>query len=142
MFTLGRIFGDRLVQSRLVRLFPIELLLRAEQWFQCWGYYIIVVNRFLSGTRSIISLFAGMSHLEPIRTTILCGISAFIWTALLLWAGMKLGQNWRSIEEYFHTYGAVLWLIIAIVAVLVILRFIFRHRESARSGNPQVDDKD
>lgn len=142
MFTLGRIFGDRLVQSRLGRLFPIELLLRAEQWFQRWGYYIIVVNRFLSGTRSIISLFAGMSHLEPIRTTILCGISAFIWNALLLWAGMKLGQNWRSIEEYFHTYGAVLWLIIAIVVVLVILRIIFRHRESARSGNPQVDDKD
>jgi hypothetical protein len=55
---------------------------------------------------------------------------------------MKLGQNWRSIEEYFHTYGAVLWLIIAIVVVLVILRIIFRHRESARSGNPQEDDKD
>lgn len=130
MFIVGRTFGDRLMQSRIGRFFPLEALTRAEQWFQRWGYYIIVINRFLSGTRSVISLFAGMSHLEPMRTTILCGISALVWNALLLYTGMALGQNWRIVEEYFRTYGLGITLTLAVIIKIVILRFALRwYRE-------------
>jgi membrane protein DedA with SNARE-associated domain len=141
MFTIGRIFGDRLMHSRFGKLFPLELLLRAEQWFQRWGYYIIVANRFLSGTRSVISLFAGMSHLEPVRTTILCGVSALVWNALLLWAGMELGQNWRIVEEYFHTYGIVFWTVLGIATAAIALRVFLRRRVNAPPGNQQESDK-
>lgn len=141
MFAIGRIFGDRLMQSRFGKFFPIELLLRAEQWFQRWGYYIIIANRFLSGTRSVISLFAGMSHLEPVRTTILCGASALVWNALLLWVGMELGQNWRVVEKYFDTYGVIFWTVFGIGVALIALRIFLRRRVNARSGNQRAGDK-
>jgi membrane protein DedA with SNARE-associated domain len=126
MFMIGRVFGDRLMQSRLGKLFPLDALVRAEQWFQRWGYYVIVVNRFLSGTRSVISLFAGMSHLEPVRTTILCGLSALVWNWLLLTAGAKLGQNWRVVEDYFRTYGNAITIAIAAVVIIALARWMFR----------------
>ncbi|MCX7930249.1 MAG: DedA family protein [Chlorobi bacterium] len=130
MFVIGRIFGDRLMQSRFGRYFPTEALARAEHWFQRWGYYVIVVNRFMSGTRSVISLFAGMSHLKPIRTIILCGVSALVWNWLLLYAGMKLGQNWRVVERYFETYGMIITVIITIAATSAIVHWVWRRRRS------------
>ncbi len=131
MFVVGRTFGDRLMQSRLARLFPLDSLVRAEQWFQRWGYYVIVLNRFMSGTRSVISLFAGMSHLKVGRTVLLCAVSALVWNALLLYGGMTLGHNWRRVEAYFHTYGLLLTTILAVIAIVFILRLFLRRRRGA-----------
>ncbi len=131
MFVVGRTFGDRLMQSRLARLFPLDSLVRAERWFQRWGYYVIVLNRFMSGTRSVISLFAGMSHLNVGRTVLLCAVSALVWNALLLYGGMELGHNWRRVEAYFHTYGLLLTTILAVIAVAFILRMFLRRRRRA-----------
>lgn len=128
MFTIGRVLGDKIMQSPIGQLFPLESLQRAEQWFQRWGYYVIVVNRFLSGTRSVVSLFAGMSHLEPVRTTVLCGISALIWNTLVLYAGVLLGENWRTVEEYFHTYGLIIAIVIAVLLVWLIISSFIRRR--------------
>jgi membrane protein DedA with SNARE-associated domain len=130
MFVIGRLFGDRLMRSRIGKLFPLDALERAEQWFQRWGYYVIVANRFMSGTRSVISLFAGMSHLHAGRTTILCGVSALVWNALLLYAGTALGQNWRAVESYFHTYGLITTGIIVLIAVAIIARVFLRKRRT------------
>ncbi|MCS7302163.1 MAG: DedA family protein [Bacteroidota bacterium] len=132
MFTLGRVLGDRLMTSQLRKLFPLEAVERAEQWFQRWGYIVIVINRFLSGTRSVISLFAGMSHLEPVRTTILCGVSALVWNTLLLYAGMQLGQNWRTIEAYFRTYGIAITIILAVAAIIGLIVYVFGRIRAAR----------
>lgn len=128
MFVIGRIFGDRIMQSRIAKLFPLDALVRAEQWFQRWGYYVIVVNRFMSGTRSVISLFAGMSHLEPMRTTVLCAVSALVWNSLLLYAGTALGRNWRVVESYFHTYGVAITTVLCLLVAGIILRIVLRKR--------------
>lgn len=130
MFVIGRIFGDRIMQSRIAKLFPLDALVRAEQWFQRWGYYVIVVNRFMSGTRSVISLFAGMSHLEPRRTTVLCAVSALVWNSLLLYAGTALGRNWRVVESYFHTYGVAITTVLCVLVAGIILRMVLRKRRT------------
>ena len=42
----------------------IQRIEKIEVWFAKYGYWVIFANRFLSGTRSVISLFAGIFKLN------------------------------------------------------------------------------
>ena len=44
--------------------FENHLDTKVEKWFADWGYWVIFANRFLSGTRSVVSIFAGLFHLN------------------------------------------------------------------------------
>jgi membrane protein DedA with SNARE-associated domain len=62
----------------------------------------------MSGTRAVVSFFAGLSKLRLVRTTVLCGISALVWNWLMLFAGTLLGKNWNSIALYLSTYSQII----------------------------------
>jgi membrane protein DedA with SNARE-associated domain len=39
------------------------------------------------------------------------------WCLVLAYAGMKLGQRWITLREYFHRFDAVLGIVIVLGAV-------------------------
>lgn len=123
MFIVGRRFGRSFVykESR-AKVFKEENIRRVEIWFAKWGYWVIFANRFLSGTRSVISLFAGFFHLNIFLVLILSMISAAIWNGMLIAAGMLVGHNWGIISNIVAQYNKVL----IIITILVIGYFIYR----------------
>jgi membrane protein DedA with SNARE-associated domain len=123
MFYLGRVFGDRIIDSGKIKFITPDSLKKPEMWFAKHGYVIIVANRFLSGTRAVISFFAGMSHLRTDLTILFSVVSSLVWNAILLLLGMFLGESWEIADEYMSKYGQI----ILIVAVLVILFFIIKY---------------
>ena len=72
MYKIGDWFGESIIEKKKLSFLPLESIHTIERWFRTYGYWIIVVNRFLSGTRAVVSFFAGMSKLEVVRTTLLC----------------------------------------------------------------------
>lgn len=105
MYIVGRKFGTTITTSPRFSFLPISSITKAEEWFRRYGNWLIVVNRFLSGTRAVISLFAGISSLPFARTLLLSGISALAWNSLLIVAGMLLGERWRTINDYLSMYS-------------------------------------
>ncbi len=83
-YLAGRYFERRIIEGRPHRYMPVQAIRRVERWFQRFGYGVIVANRFLAGTRAVVSFFAGMSRMNPVTTTALCALSAAAWNALLL----------------------------------------------------------
>ncbi len=133
MFWLGYKFGIKIVDSNRFKFINSETLKKPEEWFQKWGYLIIVVNRFLSGTRAVISFFAGMSKLKLEKTTIYCFISALVWNSILIGLGVFFGNNWELADYYISLYG---WIIAPVLAV-IIGYFVIRWIISISKQNKQ-----
>jgi membrane protein DedA with SNARE-associated domain len=133
MYKVGDWFGLRILETGKLRFVQTETVHKMEGWIRKYGYFLIVANRFLSGTRAIVSFFAGMSELSLIPTTILSFASALVWNFVLLYAGQKLGQNWELIGFYMETYSKAVTGVIVIILLLVVARSLYKRLKPVSS---------
>ena len=130
MFWLGKLFGNKVIETNRFRFLSEETLRKPEDWFKKYGYWLIVANRFLSGTRAVISFFAGISHLRFGRTVVLSVISSLVWNSLVLLLGVEFGQNWHLANDYISEYGRIiLVVIVALVAIWGIYMLVKSRRK-------------
>jgi membrane protein DedA with SNARE-associated domain len=129
LFFLGRFLEKEFFLNRNFRYFPKESLLKAEQWFQRFGYMIILFNRFLSGARSVISIFAGISELKTGRVALYCLISCLVWNGMLVYAGYKAGKNWEAITVFLKQYNEIVLIIIVAGVIIFVLKRLIRRRQ-------------
>lgn len=127
-FYIGRIFGERILERGKIKFIPIEGVHKVENWFRTYGYGIIVVNRFLSGTRAVVSFVAGMSEMDVLRTTIFCAISALVWNAILLIAGEMLGEHWTAVGALLETYSKWVMVVGGAVGLAFLARWYFKKK--------------
>ncbi len=123
MYWVGARYGTQIIESKRFDFLPIDGIHRAEDWFRRYGFWVIIANRFLSGTRAVISMVAGIAKMPLGTTTLLSALSAAVWNGILLFAGATLGRNWAKMDEYLQLYGKVL-----LVALAVIVAGIFAYR--------------
>lgn len=120
MFSIGKAFGEKILDKGKFKFITQESLAKTRRWFNRWGYGIVVLNRFLSGTRAVISFFAGAAELSTIKSTFLAGISALTWNFLIIYAGMTLGNNWKRALTFLELY----WKIVLIILIAIILLYV------------------
>lgn len=101
---------------------------KVEEWFQVYGYWIILFNRFLSGIRSIISLVAGLSKLQTIRVFVLAIISCGLWNAGLIYLGRIIGKNWQVILDFLKVYNRIV--IILILGAIFLYLIYGKYRKN------------
>jgi len=136
MYYVGRKFGRSFIYKKSrSKIFKEDDIRKVEVWFGKWGYWVIVANRFLSGTRSVISLFAGLFHLNVLLVAALCLISALIWNGLLLLAGMMVGNNWGLISDIISQYNKVLIALTVIIIGYIIYRKYYAKKSEKESEN-------
>jgi membrane protein DedA with SNARE-associated domain len=130
MYYVGFFLGKELVDAGRIKFLPLEKIKTVEDWFRKYGYGVVVANRFLSGTRAVISFFVGLSELSIAITLPLCALSALLWNSILIIGGSVLGHNWKQLERYLDIYGAVLGVILLLVILALIARYIWRRRHA------------
>lgn len=136
MYKIGDWFGDKIVERGKIKFIPIEGVHKVEAWFQRYGYWVVAANRFMAGTRAVVSFFVGMSELSMMKSAALSFLSALAWNCLLLYAGKTLGQNWRSVLVYLQAYGQTITLIVLGVIIVIIAHQIYAKRPGANSQTP------
>jgi membrane protein DedA with SNARE-associated domain len=130
LFFIGTQLDRKVIQAGKIKFISIEGLTKVELWFKKWGYWIILANRFLPGTRSVISFFAGLSELNFKKTAILAAISALIWNAIIIYLGILFGTNIEIIDKYLSTYSNIAWIITGLIVAVITLRFLLRKRKT------------
>jgi membrane protein DedA with SNARE-associated domain len=130
MYGIGKWFGRQIIEKGRIRFFPIENVHKLETWFATYGYWIIVGNRFMAGTRAIVSFFAGLSNLNLIRTTLLSFISSLAWYSILVYAGYSLGQHWEKIGFYLSTYSELVTGAIILIAIVLAARYFIKKNNT------------
>ena len=131
MFYIGSTVDKKVIHSGRFRFIPINSIEKVEIWFRKYGYMVIVANRFMPGTRAVISFFAGISNLESKKTTLLCFISALVWNIIMLYLGFIFGDNVAKVDEYLTTYSNIVIVITILIILFFVVRFFFRKRKSA-----------
>jgi membrane protein DedA with SNARE-associated domain len=131
MFYVGTTVDRKVVESGKYKFVPVDGIHKVENWFRKYGYFVVVANRFLPGTRAVISFFAGISNLDIRKTTLLCGISAFAWNAIILYLGYVFGDNVELIDSYITTYSNIVIAVTVLILIFLVARMIFRKRKAA-----------
>lgn len=140
MYWIGDQFGDRVLETGKIPFVSINLVHRVEDWFRRFGYWVVIANRFLAGTRAVISFATGMAELNLTVTTLLSAASALLWNSILLYLGYLVGDNWRIIGDYLDTYSIIVTCIVALAFAIWGLIVWLRKRKAAR--NPDSVDED
>lgn len=131
MYLIGKWFGRHIIESGKFKFIPVENIHKMEKWFIKYGYAIIIANRFLAGTRAIVSFFAGLSVMNLKITAILSLVSAMIWNVILLYSGYVMGKNWHKIAEYLETYWIVVTSIMLLTVCLwIIYYYLFQRKKT------------
>lgn len=125
MYAIGRWIGSHVLESGKVKFLPPEQVKKVEGWFRRYGYGVVVANRFLAGTRAVVSFFAGMSQLPILTSVALSFVSALIWNMILVQAGLALGSNWEQIIIYLDAYGKTVTTVVVIVTLGYIAYRVF-----------------
>lgn len=134
MYWIGSHWGSLLEKKKkqfwLLRFIPLRYINKVRSWMQRWGMGVVLANRFLAGTRSVISLTAGLSHTR-ISTTIICSmISSILWNGILLGFGWIVHENWRLIGNYLSAYGQIVLGAIAIFILIKLGMHFYRKKWS------------
>jgi membrane protein DedA with SNARE-associated domain len=129
LFFLGTQLDRKIIQAGKWKFISYDALLKVESWFKKWGYWIILVNRFVPGTRSVISFFAGLSELDYRKTTLLAAASALIWNGFIIYLGIIFGNNIPVIDRYLSTYSSIAWIITGIIVAGIALKFLIQKRK-------------
>jgi membrane protein DedA with SNARE-associated domain len=123
-FTIGR----RWRQRRAPNVAEASKLSALVEGFQRHGTYYLLLNRFLPGIRPIFFVAAGLSKMSTARVMFMSGISALLWNAMLMFAGVSIGNNLSELQSWLSTYSTVAYTVMAVLVLGLTGRFLWNRR--------------
>jgi len=149
IYFLGKIGGIGLLRHRPFRwLIKENQIHQAERLFEEHGGKMIFTSRFLPGSRIPLYVAAGVLNYPWWRFCLYMFIAAAVWTPILAWIAMKLGDvliGWLKIYEryalpIFIVALLLIWMTIKIFEILATRRsrliFLARVRSIYRKVFP------
>lgn len=130
MYYVGFFLSEKVLRSGKLSFINQDALHKTDEWFSKYGYFIILANRFLPGTRSVISFFSGVHELHVVKTFIFALISAFLWNILIIYLGMTLGNNVELIDYYLTTYSNIVLGATALIALIFGIRYFVKNKKN------------
>lgn len=133
-FWLGKKMGEEWIRAAIKKWGKWLLIHESDFdkalfWYGKYGQGITFGSRLLPIIRTFISLPAGIAKMDLKLFSILTFVGSFMWSAVLAFLGLKLGQNWQTIEPYFRKFQ---FLIIGICVALVVA-YIWRHIKKTKA---------
>lgn len=130
-FAAGRIFGDRLGQTRLVRRLGRERWDSARQYV-ARRFWMLIVARLLPGVRTLVAAAAGSSAMSYARFASACAIAAVLWATIWVVGGALVGNAFLVLVEQYTPQ--VLIVAAAGLGVGVVLSLRSRSRSRRRKA--------
>lgn len=121
----GRSFVDRYGKYFFIKKSHVDL---AQKWFDSYGIKAVFFSRMLPVVRTFISLPAGFAHVNMKRFLFFTILGSLPWTALILFAGMMLGESWQIMLKIGHEAS----LIFIVIAVLVIAYAYYCYKKKKK----------
>ena len=119
---------DHSTHSWVHRMLPPDKLERMEAQYRRWGVWLILVNRFLPGTRAFIFVFAGVSEVPLVRTLGVGALSAVAWNALLISIGFKVGENREAMLAAVGRVQMTMLIAVGVVALISLAVYLWHRR--------------
>lgn len=128
-FAIGRRFGPRLRETRVIRKQGTEAWDKATEVLRRRGAWAVFFARFLPVVRTLVPTAAGTSGLPYRRFFPAVFAGAACWSALHIAVGAALGQAALRIEDAISTGGTFA---VASVALAVVVAIVITKRRKAK----------
>lgn len=103
VYATARRFGKGFFKTKVGhRMLHPKQLERIGVFYGRWGTGAIFLSRFLPAFRSLVPVFAGVSHLGVWRTAIPITVASAFWYGVLVLAGVLAGRNFGTILSWFQ----------------------------------------
>ena len=120
--TGGRKFVDKYGKYFFIKKSHVDL---AQNWFDKYGIRAVFFSRMLPVVRTFISLPAGFARVNFKQFLFYTFAGSLPWTALILYAGVLLGDNWEYLLEIGHEFSMAF----IVVSVAIIAWLYFRRKK-------------
>ncbi|HET7268401.1 MAG TPA: DedA family protein [Oleiagrimonas sp.] len=100
---------------------------KASAWFARHGTWAVFVCRMIPGMRSLISIPAGLQHMNLVKFLLATTAGSLVWTCLLVVAGVVLGSRFGEVGQYVGPLSDV---VIAGIVIVYVWRVV-RHKGTA-----------
>lgn len=101
---------------------------KAEKWFNRRGSLTVFFCRFIPIVRSLISIPAGMAHMNIGKFLLYTTLGTSIWNIVLVYLGAYAGANWECILKYMNTYSNIAVAVLAVVGIVFVIWFIKKRK--------------
>lgn len=127
-FWLGKATGEDWIRNAIKKWGKWLLIHEKDfdislNWFKKYGQGITFGSRLLPIVRTFISLPAGIAGMNLGLFSLFTFVGSLLWSGVLAYFGLKLGQNWLSVEPYFRKFQ----FIIIGLGILAVGLYVYRH---------------
>jgi membrane protein DedA with SNARE-associated domain len=124
-YYLARFLGLKILK-KYGRFFflPETSLVKIQKFFQDHGSISTFTGRLIPGIRQLISIPAGLSHMNLKKFIFYTAVGSGVWSFILLMMGFIFGQNQELIVENMN-----LIVIFTIIFVLIIILLYIRYKK-------------
>lgn len=106
-YFVGLKWGRRIFKNPRGKWLSPERLKKVEAWYDRYGYWVIGLNRFLAGFRSVVALGAGIGKMQTHIVMGLAFLSCAVWNGILIFGGIQIGKHWAVIVQYYQYIVAI-----------------------------------
>ncbi len=110
---------------------------RAERWFSQHGTFFVFLGRLLPTVRSLVSIPAGLLKMSFRRFLLASTLGTAGWTAIIAYAGFKLGENFTDIEKVLGPAANAI--LVALAAGYVYRVWTHRNMKPEDSSRPDLN---
>ena len=125
-------FGGRKFVEKYGKYFLVSKkdLDEADKWVDKYGDWAFFLCRMLPVVRTFISLPAGILKARKRTFFSLTFLGSLIWSYVLVYVGLKLGEHLDKLKAIWHKFDAVIIIVILILGGIYIYKHIKHLKES------------
>ena len=123
----GRKFIEKYGKYFLISKHDLEI---ADKWVDKYGDWSFFICRMLPVVRTFISLPAGILKAKKRFFFTFTFLGSLVWSYLLVYVGVKVGQNTQSLKHLWHKFDALIIVICLILGGIYIYKHIKHLKNS------------
>ncbi|MBU0678670.1 MAG: VTT domain-containing protein [Verrucomicrobia bacterium] len=131
LYLAGRALGPAVLARAPFRWWiSKDSLISSEAWFNKRGPIVVIVSRFVPGSRLPVFVAAGVLRMPFWKLMVFFSIAGLLWTPLLVYVSTQIGvraEQWLAKYEHFAGIGLfvvafLIWLFVKLVEPLLTKR--------------------
>lgn len=130
-YEIGRKVGPRVFESERIRLLRPEHVERTQTFFDRYGAPAIILARFVPIVRTVITVVAGVAHMDRRRYFALSAIGGALWVLSVTLLGYFLGGV-PFVRNNIQRLDLVLLAIVVLSILPVVVHLVMDRRRSRR----------
>lgn len=136
LFFIGR-SGGRWILEHYGKYILIHSddLEKGDRWFKRYGTKAVFFGRLLPVVRTFISLPAGIAEMSFYKFSFFTFLGALPWNFVLALIGLKAGENWNLLHEYFRKLD----IFILIFVLVLVIFYLLKHLKKTKGYAEKID---